>query len=191
MDAKAPQRIRHARRRQTRRCRYAGCRSSARWRSPAIGSRGRSSERPCWTGLIRPPARAALTGAGQRAGGYGQPTVQRREQARGGQVRQVVARHPGVARRASLGVFQGWHADAEPGKGATPGLGRAGGVAGIAAPTHPEVKRMACRALAILGENRLVQQAIGHRTPPGKGVRVLCMDGGGGGACAARRRFRC
>ena len=50
---------------------------------------------------------------------------------------------------------------------------------GSAAPTHPEVKRMACRALAILGENRLVQQAIGHRTPPGRGVRVLCMDGGG------------
>ena len=48
-----------------------------------------------------------------------------------------------------------------------------------AAPTHPEVKRMACRALAILGENRLVQRAVGHGTPPGRGVRILCMDGGG------------
>ena len=44
----------------------------------------------------------------------------------------------------------------------------------------PEVKRMATRALAILGENELVRQAVGaRRAVSGRGVRVLCMDGGG------------
>ena len=39
---------------------------------------------------------------------------------------------------------------------------------------------MATRALAILGENELVRQAVGaRRAVSGRGVRVLCMDGGG------------
>ena len=44
---------------------------------------------------------------------------------------------------------------------------------------HPEVKRMATRALAILGENELVRRATGARAVVGRGVRILCMDGGG------------
>ena len=43
----------------------------------------------------------------------------------------------------------------------------------------PEVKRMATRALAILGENELVRQAVGRKPVKGRGVRILCMDGGG------------
>ena len=44
---------------------------------------------------------------------------------------------------------------------------------------HPEVKRAATRALAILGENELVRRATGRRPVGPKGVRILCMDGGG------------
>ena len=38
---------------------------------------------------------------------------------------------------------------------------------------------MATRALAILGENELVRRATGARAVVGRGVRILCMDGGG------------
>ena len=62
----------------------------------------------------------------------------------------------------------------------------AGGVSGFgfAGPdpdteVDPEVKRMATRALAILGENELVRQAVGRKPVKGRGVRILCMDGGG------------
>ena len=41
------------------------------------------------------------------------------------------------------------------------------------------VKNFATRTLAILGENEIVRQAVGRRPIVGKGVRVLCMDGGG------------
>lgn len=50
---------------------------------------------------------------------------------------------------------------------------------GAAEGVHPEVKRMATRALAILGENELMRQAIGRQPMAGRGVRILCMDGGG------------
>ena len=62
----------------------------------------------------------------------------------------------------------------------------AGGVSGFGfagpdpdAEVDPEVKRMATRALAILGENELVRQAVGRKLVKGRGVRILCMDGGG------------
>ena len=41
------------------------------------------------------------------------------------------------------------------------------------------IKEYATRALAIFGENEIVRQAINRRPIVGKGVRILCMDGGG------------
>ena len=41
------------------------------------------------------------------------------------------------------------------------------------------IKKYATRALAIFGENEIVRQAINRRPIVGKGVRILCMDGGG------------
>ncbi len=41
------------------------------------------------------------------------------------------------------------------------------------------IKQYATRALAIFGENEIVRQAINRRPIVGKGVRILCMDGGG------------
>jgi hypothetical protein len=69
--------------------------------------------------------------------------------------------------------------------GASP-MRAAGGVSGFGfagpdpdAEVDPEVKRMATRALAILGENELVRRAVGRTPVTGRGVRILCMDGGG------------
>jgi len=55
----------------------------------------------------------------------------------------------------------------------------------------PAVQRMATRALAILGENEMVRQAVGRRPMAGRGVRILCMDGGGiRGSCTVKMLAR-
>lgn len=41
------------------------------------------------------------------------------------------------------------------------------------------IKKYATRALAIFGENEIVRQAVNRRPIVGKGIRILCMDGGG------------
>ena len=120
---------------------------------------------------------------------YGQPVVQRRDSTRGGQVEQVVARH--LALPASIfGVFERWHADADEAKGSTPGLGakpdqRAAGLR-RSCPRTRRLSGMACRALAILGEN-----AGSTGDGPDAAGRGACACSAWTRVFAAPRQFRC
>ncbi|KAL0020138.1 hypothetical protein WJX77_006173 [Trebouxia sp. C0004] len=53
-----------------------------------------------------------------------------------------------------------------------------------------EVRMSAIRALAILGENEEVGKAVGRAPIEGRGVRILCMDGGGMKGLSTLRMLR-
>lgn len=88
-----------------------------------------------------------------------------------------VASTSGGGERGTCGGGEG--ATVGEGEGKGEGDGEGGGGGRSQEQVHYEVKRMATRALAILGENELVRQAVGRRPMVGRGVRILCMDGGG------------